>query len=255
MLKIRVIPFLLLQDDKIVKSHQLQIMDTIGDPVTIARIFNEWEADELIILDITASRKNLPPDFRLMGAIAYECFMPLTIGGGIHSMSDVDWLFHIGADKIALNTYAAKHPKFIREVANKYGSQAVVVSIDAKKVGNDYQVFVGGGTIPTKMSPVEWAKQAEKYGAGEILITSIDRDGTQAGYDIELLYNITQAVHIPVIVAGGAGKPSDFVEAVQVGKANAVCASSMFFTLGRSIHECKKYMQAQGLAMNISQLD
>jgi cyclase len=247
MLKVRIIPCLLFKDRTIVKSAKFGDLRMVGDPTTVARVFNQREADELIFLDIMASRENRPLNFKVIEDIAKECFMPLTIGGGIKSLDDVNKLFKIGADKISLNTAAVKNPELITEISNKYGVQAVVVSIDAKKINDLYKVFIMSGTEETKFTPVELARKVEAMGAGEILINSIDNDGMMNGYDLELIKEVSDAVKIPVIAAGGCGKLRDFVDAVKLAGADAVCAASIFYYVGESILTAKKFVYDNGI--------
>jgi cyclase len=251
MLKIRIIPVLLFKDRTIVKSYRFDELRMVGDPTTVARVFNERNADELLFLDIMASRRGEGPNFKVIGDIAEECFMPLTIGGGVRSLNDADHLFEIGADKVSLNTAAVKNPALITEIAKKYGSQAVVVSIDARKIGDRYEVFISGGTEKTGKTPIELAKTAAEKGAGEILITAIDEDGVTQGYDLELTRQVAEAVNIPVIASGGCGSLDDCVAAVREGKASAISAASIFHFVGESIITIKNYMDKQGLPVRI----
>lgn len=251
MLKNRIIPCLLFKERTIVKSVKFKDYRMVGDPTTCARVFNERNADELIFLDIIASRENKGPNFKVIEDIAKECFMPLTIGGGIKTMEDAEKLFEIGADKISINTTAVKNPPFITQLVKKYGSQAIIVSIDVKNIGNQYNVFISSGTEETKYTPMELAKQAESLGAGEILLTSIDQDGTMKGYDLELIKEISAVINIPLIVAGGCGKLQDFVDAIKIGGADAVCAASIFFFVGESIITTKKFMNNKGIPIRI----
>ena len=251
MLKHRIIPCLISKGRTIVKSVNFANFRMVGDPTTVARVFNERNADELIFLDIMASRENKPPNFKVIEDIARECFMPLTIGGGIRNIKDVDKLFEIGADKIAFNTISVKNPEFIEKVVRKYGSQAVVVSIDVKKINNKYMAFISAGSEQTQYTAVELARKVESLGAGEILLNSIERDGLMNGYDIELIKEITSAINIPVIVVGGCGKLQDFVDAIKLGGADAVCAASIFYFVGESIITVKKYMDENGLPIRV----
>lgn len=251
MLKIRIIPCLLFNNRTIVKSVNFKNLRMIGDPTTCARVFNKRNADEMIFLDILASRENRDPNFKVISDIANECFMPLTIGGGVRNMEHVDKLFKIGADKISINTIAVKNPEFIKMVAEKYGSQSVVVSIDAKKVNGKYKAFISCGTEETEYTPAELAKKAESLGAGEIILNSIDRDGLMNGYDIDLIKEVSSSVKIPLIAAGGCGSLQDFVDAVKLGEADAVCAASIFFFVGESIITAKEYMASKGLKMRL----
>lgn len=251
MLKLRIIPCLLFKDWGIVKSIQFDELRRVGDPTTCARVFNERNADELIFLDIMAGREGKSPNFKVIEEIASECFMPLTIGGGVRRMEEVDKLFEIGADKVCINTAAVKNPEFITEIARKYGSQAVVVSIDAKKVADKYKTFTSSGKEDTEYQAVEFAQKAESLGAGEILLNSIDNDGLTNGYDIKLIKEVASVVNIPLIAAGGCGKLQDFVDAIQLGKADAVCAASIFYFVGESIITAKKYMYEKGLNVRL----
>jgi cyclase len=251
MLKIRIIPCLLFKERTIVKSVNFTNFRMIGDPTTCARVFNERNADEMIFLDIMASKDNKEPNFKVIEEIASECFMPLTIGGGIRTMDHVDNLFKIGADKVSLNTAAVKKPELIKEIVKKYGSQAVVISIDAKKINGVYKVFISGGTEETDYTPIELAKKVESFGAGEILLNSIDRDGSMRGYDIDLIKQVSSAVNIPLIVSGGCGKLQDFIDAVKLGGADAVSAASIFYFVGESMITIKEYMNKKGLNVRL----
>lgn len=228
MLKTRVMPALLLRGRGLVKTTKFRDPKYVGDPINTVRIFNEKEVDELVFLDITATVQRRPPPFELLAEIASECFMPFAYGGGLRSLEDLGRLFSLGAEKGALNSYAVENPRFIREAADTYGSQSIIVSIDVKrgwfgKLG----VHTHGGRLATRLDPVDWARKVEQLGAGEILLTSIDRDGTFAGYDLDLLEQVTSAVSLPVIASGGAGKIADFADAVNRGGASAVAAGSM----------------------------
>ena len=251
MLKLRIIPCLLFKDWGIVKSVQFDELRRVGDPTTCARVFNERNADELIFLDIMASREGKSLNYEVIEEIANECFMPLTIGGGIRHMEEVDKLFDVGADKVCINTAAVKKPGLIKDVASKYGSQAVVVSIDAKQVNGIYKAYISSGKEETVYTAVELAQRAELLGAGEILLNSIDNDGLTQGYDINLIQEVASSVNIPLIAAGGCGTLQDFVDAIQLGKADAVCAASIFFFVGESIITAKKYMLEKGLNVRV----
>lgn len=235
MLKTRVMPCLLLKKRGLVKTIKFQNPNYVGDPINTIRIFNEKEVDELILLDITATTENKDPNFTLISEVASECFMPLTYGGGIRSIEVAKIIFSLGVEKIVINSYAVKNPRFIRELADVFGSQSIIVSIDAKKnwIGK-YIVYSDSGKNPTQYSPVELSQQAEQMGAGEILITSIDRDGTFEGYDTVLIKNVSSSVNIPVIACGGAGSVNDFVEAVIHGGTSAVAAGSMVVYQGKN---------------------
>lgn len=236
MLKTRVIPCLLLQNESLVKTIKFDKYNYIGDPINTIRIFNELEVDELIFLDITATRENRKPNFAMLADIANECFMPLAYGGGIKNTEDAKRILNIGLEKIAINSYAVENPLFVTELANISGSQSVIVSIDAKKnfLGK-YEVYTNGGKKKHKLDPVEWAKELEERGAGELLITSMDREGTWTGYDIELITKITSVVKIPVIAHGGAGKIEHIGEAVKKAGASAVALGNMVVYQGKNL--------------------
>ena len=223
----------------------------VGDPTTVARVFNERNADELVFLDILASKNNKEPNFQVVEDIAKECFMPLSIGGGINSLKHADKLFDIGAEKVVLNTSAVKQPDLITKISENYGSQAVMVSIDAKKMRKGYKSFILSGTVETKYTPVALAKLAEQHGAGEILLNSIDMDGTTEGYDINLIRQVADSVSIPVIAAGGCGKLQDFADAIKKGNADAVCAASLFYYIGESIITAKDYLHREGMPVRL----
>lgn len=228
MLRTRIIPTLLLRNESLVKTVRFGKFTYVGDPCNTVRIFNELEVDELIFLDITATREQRSPNLTLLSDIADECFMPLAYGGSIRTLDDAKSVFDIGFEKIAINSYALENPSFIEQISTLYGNQAVIVSVDVKKnFWNDYRVRSHSGTKRTKYTPLEWAKAVEALGAGEILLTNIDREGTWAGFDLDLLRTISEAVDIPVIAHGGAGNITHISDAVHVGKASAVALGSM----------------------------
>ena len=234
MLKTRVIPCLLLKDKGLVKTIQFNEPRYVGDPINAVRIFNTKKVDELVFLDISATRegKKLPLDMVLN--IATECSMPFAVGGGINSVDEIRQILHLGAEKIVINTHAIGNPSLIREAANLFGSQSVVASIDARRRNdNSYEVFTHGGTVATGRDPVGLARELEAMGAGEILLTSIDRDGTMQGYDLELIRMVADATRVPIIACGGARRIDDFAEAVDKGHASAVAAGSMFVFHGK----------------------
>ena len=229
MLQTRVIPCLLLQDESLVKTINFKKPVYIGDPVNTARIFNELEVDELVLLDIAATNKKKPPNYKILSELANECFMPLAYGGGINDFEDAKRIFQIGIEKVIINSYAFKRPTFITELAEHFGNQAVVASIDVKKnLFGKYQVYSNSGNKKQKISVLEYAKQLEELGAGEILLTAIHQEGTWGGFDIDLIEKISNAVDIPVIAHGGASSIDDIREAVTQGNASAV-------SLGRGI--------------------
>lgn len=231
----RVMPCLLLKNGSLVKTIKFQDPGYIGDPINAVRIYNEKEVDELIFLDIMATLEKRRPPFEVLTQIASECFMPVAYGGGIRDLDDIQAIFKLGIEKVAINSYAVENPSFIRAAAEKFGSQSIVVAMDVrKKRFGGYEVVTRGGKQSTKLDPVKWAVQMAETGAGEILLTAVDRDGTQEGYDIELLRSVTSAVDIPVIACGGAGKLADFAEAVKQGGVSACAAGSMVVYFGRN---------------------
>jgi imidazole glycerol-phosphate synthase subunit HisF len=228
MLKTRVIPCLLLKGSGLVKTKRFKEPKYVGDPINAIRIFNDKEVDELLLLDITASREDKGPAFDTIRDIASECFMPVAYGGGIRDMDDIRRILKAGIEKVVLNTAAIEKPELVRRAAEEFGSQAVVVSIDVKrKLLGRYEVFARGGSQATGLHPLDHAQKMEQCGAGEIFLTAMDRDGTMEGYDLELVSKVAAGVHVPVIAAGGAGKVEHFGEAVRHG-ASAVSAGAMF---------------------------
>lgn len=225
----RMIPCLLLQEDGFVKTRRFKDPVYLGDPINIVRIFNDKEADELAILDIGATIEGRPPAFDILENIAAECFMPLSYGGGIRTLADARRILKSGYEKVCLNTAVVENPQLLSEVAREFGSSSVIVSIDVLNRKSDrYEVMIHGGRIPTGLDPVTAARQAEENGAGEILLTSIDRDGQGGGYDLPLIKSVSSTVGIPIIAAGGAGSLLHLIEAVIIGGASAVAAGSFF---------------------------
>ncbi len=228
MLRTRVIPTLLLRGQGLVKTIKFQNPTYVGDPINAVRIFNDKEVDELVFLDITATIENRTPQFELLHDIATECFMPFGYGGGIHDLETARKILTLGSEKVIFNS-AAVNLGLITQAAEEFGSQSVIVSIDAKQVKRGrYEVFTHSGTVNTKENPVQFAKEVEAAGSGELILNSIDRDGTMKGYDLELVKGVTAAVNIPVVAAGGAGTLQHFQEVVTKGGASAVTAGSMF---------------------------
>lgn len=228
-------PCLLLRNGALVKTVKFRNPGYIGDPLNAIRIFNEKEVDELIFLDISATIENRKPSFDLLGEIATECFMPLSYGGGVRSIEDMNEIFRLGIEKVAINSYALENPEFIKIAADKYGSQSIVVSMDvAKKSFGRYEVMTYGGRRGTSKDPIAYAKEMEKMGAGELILTSIDRDGTCEGYDIDLTYRVSSEVSIPVIACGGAGSLKDLRNVVKNGGASACAVGSMVVYYGRN---------------------
>ena len=248
MLKARIIPCLDVKDGRVVKGVNFVNLVDAGDPVEQARLYDEQGADELCFLDITASHENRDTIYDVVRRTAEQCFMPLTVGGGVRTVEDVRKLLLAGADKVGINTAAVENPDFVREAATKFGSQCIVVAIDAKRnnVGG-FEVFTHGGRRPTGLDAVEWAKRMADYGAGEILLTSMDRDGTRQGFDIELTRAVADAVTIPVIASGGVGTLDHLVEGVRDGHATAVLAASIFHFGEYSIAQAKDALRAAGV--------
>lgn len=234
MLRPRVIPCLLLKDKGLVKTVQFANPKYVGDPINSVYIFNSEEADEIIFLDIMATKNNSHISIDFVSKISDECFMPLTVGGGIRSTEDIRDLLRAGAEKVAINTYAIENPSFIKEASRIFGSQSIVISMDVKLQKNGrYEVYTHGGSRPTGTNPVDLAKLMESQGAGEILLNSIDKDGTWTGYDIALIKSITESVRVPVIACGGAASMKDLAEAIYLGHASAATAGSMFVFHGK----------------------
>lgn len=228
MIKVRVIPVLIIQDGLLKKPIQFQHPRTVADPISIARVFEERQVDELILLDRGRTVDEEDVDPYLVRDIAEELYVPFAYGGGIKSVEDMREIIQAGAEKVVINTAAVEKPELIRRGAEKFGSQCIVVSIDAKQEENGYKVYIRSGSKPTSIDPVCWARQVEDLGCGEILINSIFHEGMMRGYDIKLIRSVSEAVNIPVIAAGGAGQLSDFIDAVTVGRASAVAAGSIY---------------------------
>ncbi|MCF8473220.1 MAG: imidazole glycerol phosphate synthase subunit HisF [Emcibacter sp.] len=252
MLKARIIPCLDVKDGRVVKGVNFVGLKDAGDPVEQAILYDKAGADELCFLDITASSDNRSIILDVVRATAEKCFMPLTVGGGVRTAEDVRALLLAGADKVSVMTAAVKRPELVRELAEKFGSQCIVVAIDAKSVGpNKYEVFTHGGRTPTGIDAVEYAKQVTSYGAGEILLTSMDRDGTKAGFNLELTRAIADSVSIPVIASGGVGTLEHLVEGVKDGHASAVLAASIFHFGEYSIGQAKEYMDKANIPVRL----
>ena len=246
MLLIRLIPCLLLSGDGLVKTVRFQNPSYVGDPINAVKIFNEKEVDELIFLDIDATRNAAGPRLSNISQIADECFMPLCYGGGIRSIEVIRELFSIGVEKVAINSYAVENPSFIKEASLAFGSQSIIVAMDiCRNSKGRYELYTHGGTKLAKVDPVEQAVKMQQLGCGELFINSIDRDGTMSGFDIDIIRNISKAVSIPVIACGGAGKLEDFVKAVKEGGASAVAAGSFFVFQGKHRAVLLTYPEAQ----------
>jgi cyclase len=257
MLKVRVIPCLDVKDGRVVKGVNFVDLRDAGDPVEAASAYDEAGADELCFLDITASHENRDTIFDVVERTAERCFMPLTVGGGVRKLEDVRKLLEAGADKVSINTAAVKDRDFVREAAEKFGAQCIVVAIDAKRAGAGknrgprFEIFTHGGREPTGIEAVGYAQEVVKLGAGEILLTSMDRDGTKRGFDIELTRAIADAVTVPVIASGGVGTLDHLVAGVRDGHASAVLAASIFHYGEHSIGEAKRHMAAAGIPIRL----
>ena len=253
MLKTRVIPTLLFRDHGLVKGKGFHSWRRVGSALPAVRVYNMRQVDELIFVDITATAERRPPDLDTVRELADECFMPLTVGGGIRTVHDVENLLKAGADKIALNSAAIERPALIREVSERFGAQCVVVSIDARRENDaSYLAVTHAGTKPSGREVCAFAREAESLGAGEILITSIERDGMLSGYDIELVASVSSSVKIPVIAAGGAGTPDHFVDVVKRGKASAVAAGAIFHFTEVTPLEVKQHLSAHGIETRLT---
>lgn len=252
MIKTRIIPTLLYKNFTLVKGVSFDSWRRVGSLLQAIKVYRLREVDELIFLDISATQEGRSPDFRLVDDFADECFMPLTVGGGIRSVEDIKTLLRCGADKVAINSAAVEAPEIIREAARKFGSQCIVASIDAKKTPDGRrEVFIHSGTKPTGKEPSLFAREVEKLGAGEILLTSIDRDGTMEGYDWELTQSVVDAVSIPVIASGGAGSYDHMLEALVKGKASAVAAASIYHFTQMTPLEAKHFLREKGIRVRI----
>ena len=247
----RIIPCLDVNDGRVVKGINFVELKDAGDPVEIARSYNEQGADELTFLDITASSDNRGLLFDIIEKVANQIFIPLTVGGGVRNCDDIRNLLNVGADKVGINTSAILNPNFVSESSSRFGSQAIVVAIDAKKIDDHYEVFTHGGRNATGINAIEWAKKMADFGAGELLITSMDRDGTKKGFDNNLMRSISDVVDIPIIASGGAGSLRHLVDGIKEGEADAVLAASIFHYGEYSIKEAKKYMYEHGIEMRL----
>ncbi|MGB9876575.1 MAG: imidazole glycerol phosphate synthase subunit HisF [bacterium] len=252
MLAKRIIPCLDVKDGRVVKgTHFINLRDA-GDPVELASFYDKEGADEVVFLDITASIEERKTVLELAKRCAEEVFIPFTIGGGIRTIEEIRKLLEAGADKVSINTTAVMNPDFIREASETFGAQCIVVAIDAKRVAPDkWEVYIKGGTTPTGLDAVEWARRVEELGAGEILLTSIDRDGTQMGYDIELTRRVSEAVSIPVIASGGAGNLQHIEEVLTEGKADAALIASMVHYRLYTVREIKEYLASNNIPVRL----
>lgn len=255
MLTKRIIPCLDVKGGRVVKGTSFVQLRDAGDPVELASFYYKEGADELVFLDITATPEGRDTLVDVVESISEEVFMPLTVGGGLRSISDMRRMLKAGADKVSINTAAVLKPSLIRDGADKFGSQCIVVAIDAKRVESSkepqWKVYIYSGQKPTEMDALVWARQVVELGAGELLLTSMDADGHKAGYDIELTRTISEAVSVPVIASGGAGTLEDLYQALVLGKADAVLAASIFHYGTYSIHETKEYLAKRGIPIRI----
>jgi cyclase len=251
----RVIPCLDVREGRVVKGTNFINLRDAGDPVEVAKRYQQEGADELVFLDITASHEGRGTMIDVVRRCAEEVFMPLTVGGGIRTIDDVRALLSAGCDKVSINSTACKDPDFVRRAADRFGSQCIVVNIDPKRVVRDgaefWEVHINGGRVPTGLEAVAWAREVERLGAGEIVLTSMDADGTKDGYDLPITSAVSRAVSIPVVASGGAGSPLHLVDAVKIGKADAVLAASIFHFGEYTIRETKRVMAQAGIAVRI----
>jgi len=251
MLAKRIIPCLDIKDGRVVKGVNFVNLRDAGDPVEQARLYDVQGADELVFLDISATHEGRKTTLDLVSRVAETVFMPLTVGGGIREVGDMRNLLLAGADKVSVNSAAVQRPELLSEGAARFGAQCIVLAIDARRNGLSWEVFVNGGRIPTEMDAIEWAVRSVELGAGEILLTSMDADGTLAGYDIELTRMIAEAVSVPVIASGGAGMPYHFAEVLTEGKADAALAASLFHDGKLRIPELKSELQNLGVLVRM----
>ncbi|CCC81439.1 imidazole glycerol phosphate synthase subunit HisF [Thermoproteus tenax] len=252
MTAVRIIPCLDIDGRKgvVVKGVNFQGLREVGDPIELAMKYDDEGADELVILDITASIEDRPTFLKVVKEVATSVSIPVTIGGGVRSLEDADKLFKAGADKVSINTAAVKRPQLVEELARQYGSQSTVVAIDAKRIGSRYKVYIKSGGTPTDLDAVVWAVKAADLGAGELLVTSIDKDGTRSGYDIELLRAISSSVTIPIIASGGAGEMRHFYEGALAGAQGLLAASLFHFGIIK-IRELKEYLASRGVEVRL----
>ena len=253
----RIIPCLDVDNGRVVKGVKFVDIRDAGDPVEVARRYDREGADEITFLDITATHDNRDTIVHVVEQVASEVFIPLTVGGGIRKLEDIRCMLNAGADKVGINSAAVFNPEFVKQAADKFGSQCIVVAIDAKKVSaadepDRWEIFTHGGRKETGIDAIEWAKKMVAYGAGEILLTSMDRDGTKIGFDLELTRAVREAVVVPVIASGGVGDLSHLADGVIKGKADAVLAASIFHFAEYSVQEAKEYMQKQGIEVRLT---
>ena len=251
MLKNRIIPCLDVKNGRVVKGINFVDLKDAGDPVEQAKIYSDGGADEICFLDITASNENRDTIYDVVEKTSKKCFVPLTVGGGVRSTDDINKLLNCGADKVSINTAAVENPKVVYESSKRFGSQCIVVAIDAKKNRDKWEVFTHGGRNNTGIDVIEFVKKMEDNGAGELLVTSMDRDGTQIGYDIDLISKISLKVNIPLIASGGVGNLDHLVDGIKLGKASAVLAASIFHYGKYSIKEAKEYLKSKSVLVRL----
>ena len=247
----RIIPCLDVDNGRVVKGVNFLNIRDAGDPSEVARRYDLEGADEITMLDITASHESRATTYQTVEKIASEVFIPLTVGGGVRSLDDIKNLLRSGADKVSINTAAVENPEFVKAASEKFGSQCIVVAIDAKKNEDRWEIFTHGGRKNTGIDSIEFAKKMEDSGAGELLVTSMDRDGTQVGYDIDLMSKISSKVNIPVIASGGVGNLDHLVDGIKLGNASAVLAASIFHYGKYSVKEAKEYLDSKGIPVRI----
>lgn len=248
----RIIPCLDVKDGRVVKGTNFVGLRDAGDPVELSAIYDRELADELVLLDITASHEKRATMAEVVSACASEVFIPFTVGGGIRSVEDIRKMLKAGADKVSLNTAAIKNPELIQAAAEKFGSQCIVLAVDARKTGsNSWEVFINGGRTPAGLDCLTWVKEAVALGAGEILLTSMDRDGTKDGYDLQLTRAVSEAINVPVIASGGAGELAHFYEVLTEGKADAVLAASVFHYGQFTVRQVKEYLKSRGVEVRL----
>ena len=251
MLKNRIIPCLDVKNGRVVKGINFVDLKDAGDPVEQAKIYSDGGADEICFLDITASNENRDTIYDVVEKTSKKCFVPLTVGGGVRSVEDISKLLNCGADKVSINTAAVNDNQVVVDSSKKFGSQCIVVAIDAKKNGDMWEIYTRGGRNKTDIDAIKFAKEMEKSGAGELLVTSMDRDGTQVGYDIDLMSKISSAVNIPVIASGGVGTLDHLVDGIKLGNASAVLAASIFHYGKYSVKQAKEYLDSKGIPVRI----
>lgn len=249
MLAKRIIPCLDVANDRVVKGTNFIALQDAGDPVVLAKFYNDAGADELVLLDITASNQERKTFVEVVRKVAQSIFIPFTVGGGISSIEDIRNVLLAGADKVSLNTAAVKNPELISKATELFGSQCIVLAIDAKRNAKNWEVFTNAGKVATGLNVEKWVREGVRRGAGEILLTSIDADGTKQGYDLQLTSKISKSVKVPVIASGGAGKLDDFIDVFSFGAADAALASSLFHFGELTIMQLKKYMQTKNIAV------